>query len=1065
MRSFRVFFFTSAIASFLFLASCSLPTPQPHSPIQTEGQAHFYLDRASAKFIETRTFDKMDLPAAKTISFSACVKDRKTNRPIQSQTFEIGGENGKAVTTKSDRAGCMNWNEELEFSIFKKAHNLLLKREIRNRGRFNGSAGIHFSVNPWNNTAYSEIDTKFSDKGLKPIAVTALSELEDAAYLKVYPLRSLFTIQEVTQTLATYKLDFMGQLALENLDHRNQAFEIDIKRATLKSRITILNRRKNGEYYLIHRTDWSKPTELKDSLINISTVYQSNSSACKNGRIEVAVELDVSESIKGLKPFEMIYQGPSCQANGFILMVANGDFQAQLRNGKIPNLQHYLEANVTAHAVQADTQAGNVTYLRPLTFDPSQVSGVGFERSKVVKVSTCLTSVVDTDAFRREDLLIRTTSGETQRVTTDDLGCFSWNERFAFNYFAGQCWNERTVGVSATQTNVSFNVNIGFSEIGHSDLYRDMRYFTIPKEQGCDSEQDLRSEVYLESFSIEKETYHYEIDDFLNISMIKKSLFKATPFLRRTSLIDPSGLEHDDLPPGQYRLRFALVETNQTDWTQFDGSQVHAYVDQEITLRAGSIISESIEIKTSDLKAMGNTNQAFISIEPIGAKDHLKNLRTRVFTGPVIPYNIFESPGLKFAEDPQILDRIYAAYSQHKKDYQKALAKISTKEIFAKESALTVLNLNKKNTQLGFRSAITNPKIYASHFKQPPVPEKILAEALSDPESLSRIAHHLCQFWIGDHGVREIPGKGFSLFDSRNPLKLRSLVRECQKMAMTNFGEVFDVERRTFIQKPKVVGMEYPQFRDITVTQNFSQNRSVSDTKASSVGWDVGGNLRVPEGIPVLSLINASTGLKFVVNQTWSNAENQNTFEAVTSGIVLQSETLRLRIQAEQAERCFVLRLNPALFMNRPSNGDHGISSFFSVDTPSPWFRLLNPKMTLEEKAFYAQSGFLVCEGEAIESRPVELVETYGIFNQRIYQGQMLDPASRLTRPFFSAVRGERDYLKFVGTIASTLKIPDGFKGDFTRAGFREDDFRYLFEKGLPGHPGSSAAPISIIDP
>jgi len=1047
-------FFNRSILSIIALvvvSQCTLPKPQGQMPSELSGQGNFFIDQAQGQFVSSITFDKIDLPKSRNISFRVCLKDRRSRAPIMNQVFEVSEGSKLISNSMSDNSGCLTWNEELVFSIFKRSHNILLRRELRNRGRFNGHTFINFAVNPWNNNIVSEIETNFQAQGLDPISLETLMSQADTAELRVLPMRSLFTIQEVSQNKAVFKLDFMGQLMLENRDHLNQVFQVHINRAKLRSRITILNRRKDGNYYLIHKTDWSEPEELKEALINIETIYESNTSSCKNGRLDVALELDVSDSVVGLRPFEMIYQGPNCQANGFVLMVPHSGYQEAIRRGKFLSLNHYLNESVKGLATMGLEDDGDVSYLRPLEFQPSSVTGTAFERIKTVRVYTCLTSVVDYDLFKREPLRVRAASGEITKVTTDDEGCFSWIENFKFDFFAGQCWNKGIVSVESESSKIKFHIPIGYSTNGHADVYRDLRYFSIPSNQLCTEKPELSSEIYISHVNFEKLDYTYEVDDFLNIILIKRGILQLNPFLRRQSLLDPTGISNDELPPGQYRVTLAIVDIGQGDLNKLDGSKVHSISEKVFNLRAGSLISERFEIKTRDIRSMGNTNRLYVTIEPVDPKvASNRNLRTRVFSGPIIPQNNNEISSVEVLDDDYALQKIRAAYEQYKLNLRNHLLSQLSKESYAKANRLTIFNLDENDRQHQLRNQMANPLIYKNFLTlKPAVPFVRLAELFDNASKVSEIGPDLCNYWFGDYGMRPLKGKDHPIFNSVPIQNIRHLILACRSMVANKFSSVFDTQLLTFVRNPKVKNIESAQFRDIGVGQNFSQNRSVSDTVTKTMAWDIGAGLKMPD-IPGLNLLSANTGVRFSVTRAWSNVESQNMFEAISSGVTFNSETIRLRIESPKLERCIAIRLNMSLFMPK--------KVLLLGDRPSMWFSALHHKLSIEEKEYYALSGILLCEGES-QAKSGEFVETYSIFNQKIPAGaSLLDPYSNNTRPFYTSIRGHNDYMKFLNFITAQLKIPPGFEGDYSRSGFREDDLKNMFRLGFATHPGVTQA-------
>jgi hypothetical protein len=584
----------------------------------------------------------------------------------------------------------------------------------------------------------------------------------------------------------------MGQLMLENIDHLNQVFQVQINRAKLRSRVTILNRRKDGHYYLIHKTEWSQPEELKEALINIETIYESNTSSCKNGRLDVALELDISDSLVGLRPFEMIYQGPNCQANGFVLMVPHSGYQEARRKGEALSLNHYLSEEVKGIAAMNLEGGGDVSYLKPLEFEPSQVTGTGFERIKTVRVHSCLTSVVDIDLFKREPLKIKMTNGDVTKVTTDDEGCFAWNETFKINYFAGQCWKQSFVNIESESGKIKFQIPIGYSSSGRADVYRDLRYFKIPNGQACNLKPDLRSEIYAPRITFEKLDYTYEVDEFLNIILVKRGILQLDPFLRRESLLNPAGVENDELPPGQYKVTLAIIDIDQTNLNEIDGANVHSITEKIVTVRANSLISEKFEIRKQNIRSMGNTNRLFITISPVDGSDETnRNLRTRVFSGPIITQNNNEVASIELLNDDEAISKIRQAYSLFKQKMRTHLMTQASKEAYAKRNRLAIFNLDESNTQVQLRTLMTNP-IFFKNFGvvKAPIAEQRIQEIFSNPAKISTLGTDLCNYWFGDYGIRPLQGKNHSMFNNVPIKTVRTLIFPL--FLMLNFKLLFE---------------------------------------------------------------------------------------------------------------------------------------------------------------------------------------------------------------------------------------------------------------------------------
>jgi hypothetical protein len=1082
-RPYSSFFLSSAMGflSLLFLSHCNLPKPQSQMPLKTDGHGNLFIHSAKGEFVATETFATIDLPKAKSLSFQVCIQQRRSNSPVRNQAFEIFNGENLVASAFTDDVGCLTWHEDLQFSFFKQSHNILMARDFVNRGRFAGQASIRFVVNPWRNSILSERDNDFKAQGLNPISLQNLQTQANMAQLRVVPMRSLYTVQEISQSLATYKIDFMGQLILENVDHLNQVFPVNINRATFRSRVTLLNRRKDGHYYLIHQTSWSRPQELKEAFINIGTTYSSNTSACKNGRLDFALEFEVvSDSIEGLRPFEMIYQGPNCQAKGFVLMVPHSGYQDAIKERKALSLSDYLRTQIRG-AAYADVQGGgNVTYLQPLEFYPSQIEeglDASFNRKKTVRVHTCLTSVVDEDLFRREELDVTTLNKKTIEVITDDQGCFAWNEEISINYFSGQCWESGSVHIQSKSGKLTATLGIGHISDGRGNVYRDLRYFTIPEKQLCRhlraDNQSFESEIYLSRMMLEKLDYTYEIDDFLNLTLVKRALLQINPFLRRKSLLDATTIENEDLPPGKYRVRLAIVDIDQKDFDRIDGSKVHVLTEKIVTIRAGSLISEKIEIRTQDLRAMANTNKVYISIEPLLSEENsknqqsqlLKNLRTRVFSGPIIPQNHHDISNVEILDRDDVMSLIEKARLKYEEEIKITLTQQTSKSLFAKANHLSLLSLDENHSQIDFLTQLRNPFFLKYSIRGQPFSPKVFDPIFDDPRQISSLGYWLCRYWFGDYGLRAQHGKSEPMFLISPSVKVKSMIETCHQMVKTNFESVFHGQLQTFVQRPRVSAVDSAQVREVGVGQNFSQNRTVSYAFSQSFNYELGSGLRLPD-IPGFKALSATLPVRYSFNHNWSESESHNMHESVTSGVSFNNEIVKLKIYSPHLERCLALRLNPRLFEEIP------ITKFFQ-DKPhaifnrqSFWDRTLNPKLTVQDRLDYINSGVLICEGNS-NAKQGEFIETFGILNQRMPMGgaSLIDSFSNRARPFFVSTRGALDHMKLVSFMTAKLQVPRNFGLNFSDMGFREDNMRDLFYTGFPGTPAVTQAIPKITGP
>jgi hypothetical protein len=1074
-----------SLISLLSLTSCQLPKPTNENPVENFGRGSFYVKSQKGQFIALKTYANIDLPQSRTISFNMCIENRRTRQPLMNQAFEVVDDKQAVLTSvMSDNQGCINWTEIIKFPVYKTAKYIKLDREIRTRGRFTGQLMNSFVVDPWRSQVFGEVDTDFKSRHNQSITLEQLAQEKPTATLRVMPTRALFTIQEIQQKEATFKFDFMGDLALEIKDQFNMIFPMVINRAKYKFRLTFFNRRKNGEYYLIHQSSkWSDAKEMQEGRINLTETYKSNTYSCRNGRLDIGLEIELADEktndlaadkeTSAVKGFEMLYQGPSCQATGFNFVVPSTEYIERLRNNPKATMEAFvddvLKKNPTAVMQQATKDQGDVIYLSPLRPEFSQVTYRNALVQKTYRLHTCLTSVVDTDTLRREPLIITDHQGVKHERTTDDKGCFAWTETYDYDYYQPQCWRATQTQIQTHDKRMSFELPIGLMVGGENDQIRDLRYFEIPSHQNCNQLEQTSGQVSTHSkatfiviprFSFEKQDYQYHVDRNLNLTLFKKGNLQLHPYLARPSLTDPSGIEEAALPPGDYTLSVAIVDIDQKKIDHFDGSKIYSLLEQTVKVRAGSLVSETIELPFKDMKAMSNTNWIFISLKPItnGSIHKNNHLKEVVYRGPFIPRDKFENSSLEPISSEDILSRLRIARFQFDTKIKNFALANHGKNKFSSLNNLLLVNLDSPNSEQ-FRQALARVPLHnADQQKVNPIPASDLFAAIDNPNQLHKLRHQWCQFFIGHLWMQKINNK--HILPPNTPHKFNLMI-ECQRLVRESIHQGFEIKPVTFVDDAKINAQIAPnrklsgQLRDFGVTQNFSIQKQLSEQFSQSWGWDIGTGLRLPD-IPGMRYLSGTSGVRYQINFQKSSSESLNNFESLATSLPLVSETLTAPLISSKAERCVVIKLDPKLFFKRKQP--------YQPYQPTFWIDLLNEDLTDLEKLKVISQGVLICEGTSNKG-PVEYLEHYHTLNQKMFESSLIDIYSNHSRPFFASIRGNDNYFKLIGSIVDHLKLPHGFIDTFKKAGFRENDIKDLFLKDWVDLPGMSFSPVKRVKP
>ncbi len=1049
----------------LAISGCSLPKSENKDQSADGSRAqNFYVDNLTHEFTASEVISNTNLANKKTLSLSACVKDRRNNNPLIDQEFNITSEDfEKKLST--DRKGCLKWNHILPSSPLIQGQNIELNYAITSNNRTTGTAQLVVIANPWADQVWSSVDSdlKSIKNKLSPIKLNQAQDQNESALIKLEPDRGLFTIKSVEGNHAIYSLDFVAKLELENQNYNGEKLFYPIKKAPIKARMTLLNRQKNNTTHLIHQTQWLNFNDLDDNKLIITTSYPGNSETCPNGRIDIGIEVDLSAIDKSLKPFEMLYQGPNCQANGFIPIVKSQEFSDALKSKKISSLKDFLltfRQVKLQKSIEQKSTSGSV-YFSPLTFSFSQISGDLLNKTRFVRVGTCVSSLVDSDILRGESIKISTLSGKVQIAVTDGQGCFTWEDSVTFDYYQPECWEKNQIRFEFKNQKISQSISIAYNPVSEQNIFRDLRYFSIPEKQACHDESETsdqrtsntnntnnsnnKSEIFISSFSLDNIEYDYEMDPFLNLTLVKKGILSLRLFLKRPSLVSSVGNEDATVPPGEYLLRFALIDVDQKNLSKLDPMKIYTYTEKIVQVKAGSLVTDDISIKLSDFKSMGNINQLFISVvpkayaTPTGVMANAP-IKMRTFRGPLLPERMSEFGSFQPIENDQIIGDIRTLYFKKIETLYKKNLKASSKNEFAQAHALRLINLEENNQQLAFRTALTNSKEpllkgLPSLPRYEPLPASTVSAWINNKSLLQKNSHLLCNFWIDHFWKSALSSKEKSILKSEPAGLDRFLRSECVRESKKNIDKVFNVEVKAFVHNPTLKNVFNAQTRDLSLSKSISKSYSNSHTQ--SLSWDAKLGFKFPD-IPGLDLISVSTGVGYSISE--SDSESTSDSENYGSGLSLLSEELRTQFSTDRIDKCLTIKLNPLVFKSE--------NSFLGLK-PSKWTQALNDELTNNEKVFYAQSGIMICEAS---HKHFEFTETYTVINQKLSGTTIINPNADSSRPFFASVRGKKDSAKLVNFLTSSTEINKN--SDFETDPRIENRLKEKLLFGIPSYPG-----------
>lgn len=1050
----------------LLLSACSLPAPQKGT--QAAGQekaAAFYLSNASGKFTTTHDSKNFSIPVSRTLSVKACFNENRYNKPMMNSEFDITG-GSKDQHLEADASGCLVWDEEIPFNAMAPSKNVLIARTVSGFGHYKGERQVQLIINPWEQKVYSLTDSRVSSYLQGDEGQNALEGASTAMPLLVTPTTTTLENRNLS-TDGHSVWQFRANVGYETKDVDGNPLIITLNQGKFRAKLSLIQIDQtsgNESRRVLYESDWLNSENLINGLLFVQTDLPNLARICVNSKMQMGIRVEAVDAPTSLTPYEGVFDAGDCNTNkGNVSLQPDVAFQQQKVAAPKLSIKDYVaETPATAPIATAKLVGGNklVHLTAPLTFsaiDFDQKSAV--ERVRNFNVTACLASDIDNSPIQLEDFNVQTMGKGLKKVTTNQSGCLSWDDKVAFNYYEKECWKQGTVQITGIKMKMNEKIPVQYNAWFGWLMFRDVS-LTNPEPLQCATGE---TDIMFAKYDFNKVKVVYSTDDSMELENQKIGNFLLSLTIRRPSRLDPSTVSEVPAPPGPYLVRLAMVDASVSDYSKAAG-KIYMARDEVMMVTAGGMIQQQIMINTRNTKGMGNTNQLLFEVLPLRADaadrlradpqldpetliDPVSNVRPFAYSAPITMANNAEG-GITTPLNNNGVSIVKPIIEQFRKDkmaHAENLKKTSTKELFAQQNRLILMNASDEKTTLGFRAALTNTYLARqSAESRPKVSPQPLA--LEDLQNIiktgtvdTKMANLLCQYWFEDYWQRPMPATGLTIVDPKSVMDAVYFVQKCSDAVRENPRRMFDIESKYFVKGVTMVAPASGIYRDFSTSDNLSYTygRTTSDNLSTGVDFGIG---------KFLGRISTAGS----VSVSWAKTIS-NTF-GHTMSINFSVEAIQTHAQATDYEKCVSIRLNPLLFQPDRSGVVGWLKGVLRM-TKSPYLRAMNSKFTNETKLAYAQDGYLLCDGH-LEGRPIQLDETYYLMNQIVGSTQASDSASERFRPLFTAIRGTQDFAKFLSLLQGVQGVPDSFKGELQQSFMSVNPLVPAFLRGTGGFPG-----------
>jgi|GEM_PF-6203596 len=1019
----------------LLISACSLPTPQKR---ELKTAATFFVSNSQPEFTSERNHPNFSLPASRTLSTKFCIKDNAHSSPIVFHEFEVQGDGLPSQNYTTDKEGCFVHSEMIDFDVTAPAQKILLERTIFAKGSEKGLRKTEIIIDPWSKMALSVQDKKIDvPEIVRGINIkSALNpETSDRKPLTIDGLRITLKSAAIENGKRIIELDASGQVYIEGLNHEQQRILHPLTRGQFFAEYTLfyendqnVKRTRN----VIRSSNKIAINQLTEGALVLQDSFSLETGRlCSSGVVYLGLKLTPIDGPKSLRPIESVFYYGSCESRGTAWGTLASDFRQKSQTNSKLSIKSYLEEfpaeSETSDDTKASAASATAEKARLLEIAPISFSNISFkalaphERERHIQLKICLRMAWDRSPLRHQEIQTINFSGKKQIHTTNEEGCAFVDEILKSNPFANECWTKKEILISHPGSEFSQAVPLHFNAWSPSLPLMDGRYLKgDEKLQGCVKED---SKIILSGYSFDKLEILYRMDPMLNLELLKKGILRIPAKLRRASFTDASGFTEEDLPPGTYDLKLAVVDqyynfTEQkpeSDATQQE--KIFYVLEKAIQIDSSSMINEEVEIGTRQLKSLGATNLLIVELHPRnGASTISPSFRASIQLTTESEAGSFQTLGIG---EFQRLQKSHELYKP-----QKGLKDSLSERIqnFAKLNQLK-LSMGQDMDLIPFRKGQSQ--------------RLNISKGFSDQDKKD-----LCLFWFNDLLLRPLEQKDHGALRKVGSFSL--LTTECHRLAYQDIHSVFDIEKKYFLKNSQLVKAEPDllPIRSLSISSSVSVGNSKSESTSQSWSWGLNLGLNLPE-VFGLSFLSAGTGASYSVTRSFAESTSKGTDASASTAIQLTIESLIANISAPEYTECLSIRLNQNLFLEKERG-------FWT--TNNPWTSQLHPKLSNEERLKSIQQGILICENT--KSDPIEFKEKFYLINQALPQGYLIDRTSEKNRPFSLLIRGESEYLKLLSLISDPSHLSDSIQQELAPLKKSSDPKILYFLKGTKAEPG-----------
>jgi hypothetical protein len=1041
-----------AISGVLLTTFSSCSKNDNTDPSLTNINSTFFVSKIEGNSTINNIDQTFQLPTSKLYNFKVCLKDIMQTKAIIGQPFKVTGD-GKNINVFSDDDGCLNWSEDFEYNFISKSSFVKISKTVTATGIHKGDLPIEMAINPW---SHGENQTRVID--ISKEAVTASIEvnqltkstnaLDSKTDLKILEPRITITERDFNAAGASMQLKFQNKIGIDLLNSSNQKVQYILNSGNYNIKLSLFNTYlENGKEVIIPlaTANVANKNLLQDYLVTESVFNLKN--LPNKGQILLGVKVTTIENNLGLGSAEGVYlvsEGFNIKIDKTPSIIGSMTLAELNSNLESPEkvVENKNESNDKKNIIKPGIEIDRLE-MRFLRIGQESTT----TRQVFFTVKACLKNNLDSRPVRDLPLVIKTYSGKIiSTLKTNQDGCILWDDSVWHKYFAQEQYLKGTIAISNGNYNINSKINVAINPwVAGLNFGRDTRYDNDLGTANITS-SNSSSKIIIEDYSFNTTQYGYEINNNLELSMVKKGRLSINARIINPSSTNEGRGKNDFLRPGKYLLKWAVVTVDKDE----NAKSLISSGEKIVEAVAGDIKSE-LSFKISAFKFLNDRSRfviAVYAVDELKLKNNPNDLNNIVDKNSGListPYistivlNSDEERERAWSLDHQMglsTKDVFEGFTKLDKAVNSAkdlslLSNASEKQVL-KSQELEKIDLAQPKVAADFTTRlITANEVehYKSNNNTPSLNDAVKMGVMT-PDLASRF----CGFWFKDHLRKKLDiSKGKNRFVES---EIETITRDCIYSVRKDPNSFFSIDKKIMTKKIGNVNFKGGQTFNINVGNSFYISKADSKTVSKTWSWSSSVGFKL-EFLKIFSF-GSQAGYALARSNTTSDSSTNSGAVSMSTNLLLQRNTYSLELQSYN--QCLAVKLNPELF----------------AGTNARYRNYFSAILDLQERARVVSSGFFICNETS--QKPIQVDESYHLVSQdRMYGGGIIDAHDLANHQLFMSFRGDKDLTAFLSLIQGTVQSEKGKTSIGLNIQSREK-LSNEFMIGLPSWPGAYSA-------